>query len=128
MVTLVLPWPPTVNSYWRHVRCGRGIKVLVSEKGRKYRQTVANIAIKTLGLQRQSISGRLRVEIAACPADRRVRDLDNILKSLLDAITHAGVWSDDGAIDDLHIIRVDDPELRGMVHVCVQPFAAKGAA
>jgi len=35
--------------------------------------------------------------------DRRRRDLDNLLKSLLDAITHAGIWDDDSQVKHLEI-------------------------
>ncbi|NBW23084.1 MAG: RusA family crossover junction endodeoxyribonuclease, partial [Caulobacteraceae bacterium] len=41
----------------------------------------------------------------AFPPDKRKRDLDNVLKSLLDALTHANVWDDDSQIDDLRIYR-----------------------
>lgn len=37
--------------------------------------------------------------------DRRVRDLDNLPKAVLDAITAAGVWDDDGQIDFLSVKR-----------------------
>ena len=33
------------------------------------------------------------------------RDLDNILKSLLDSLDHAGVFDDDEQIDELHVLR-----------------------
>ena len=48
---------------------------------------------------------RLSVLINAYPPDRRKRDLDNILKSLLDALQHARVYPDDSQIDRLTIIR-----------------------
>lgn len=37
--------------------------------------------------------------------DRRIRDLDNIKKALLDSLTHAGVYKDDFQIDDLRVVR-----------------------
>ena len=33
---LSLPWPPSVNVYWRHV----GAKVLISAEGRAYAKSV----------------------------------------------------------------------------------------
>lgn len=48
---------------------------------------------------------RLQVWIEAYVPDRRKRDLDNIKKPLLDALTHAGVWNDDCQIDDVRSIR-----------------------
>ena len=45
--------------------------------------------------------------ILAKPPDRRRRDLDNILKALLDSIVHAGVIEDDSQIDEIQITRGD---------------------
>lgn len=100
MLTLELPWPPSVNHYWRSVP-GRG--VLVSAEGRQYRQDVQMQVL----IQRaaKKFAGRLRVTVIALPPDKRKRDLDNLLKSSLDAMTHAGVWMDDSQIDDLRICR-----------------------
>jgi hypothetical protein len=47
----------------------------------------------------------LSVRLLAYPPDRRIRDLDNLPKGVLDALTHAGVWGDDSQIDDLRIVR-----------------------
>lgn len=99
-----LPYPPSINKYWRYVS-GR---VLISKEGREYREKVkqaVNGAVNGKGLL---LSGRLKVEIAAYMPDKRRRDLDNLNKALLDSITHAGVWVDDSQIDDLKIIRCSD--------------------
>ena len=61
--------------------------------------------------------GNIAVEIEAFMPDRRKRDLDNILKALLDALTHAGVWADDSQIVDLRIRKA--PTIGGMCKVLV---------
>ena len=99
MLELTLPWPPTVNSYYRNISG----KTLISSKGREYRKAVADQVLTQHGaLQLQS---RLAVSIVAHVPDKRRRDLDNLLKSVLDALTHAGVWLDDSQIDSLAIAR-----------------------
>jgi crossover junction endodeoxyribonuclease RusA len=104
MIRLVLPYPPSVNTYWRHVQ-GRPI---VSRAGREYRQqVVTDIAARRR--QDSSLPARLQQPLAVTlrvhAPDRRARDLDNLPKALLDAITHAGLWEDDSLIDELHIYR-----------------------
>jgi crossover junction endodeoxyribonuclease RusA len=53
----------------------------------------------------QALEGRLAVHVALYPPDKRKRDIDNVLKSLLDACEHAGCYENDSQIDELHIIR-----------------------
>ena len=98
MPTYTLPWPPSVNGYWRSFR-GRPI---ISKRGREFRND-AIAAVLEQGKQR--LAGRLSVVFVAHPPDRRTRDLDNHLKAPQDALTAAGVWSDDSQIDDLRIVR-----------------------
>ena len=74
--------------------------MLISKDGRKYR---ARVAKELEGVEQ--MPGRLAVEIHAFPPDRRRRDLDNIQKSLLDSIEHAGVIEDDSNVDYLLTIR-----------------------
>ena len=108
---IVLPWPPSVNNYWRSVH-GR---MLISAEGRTYRQAVAEMALT----ERWPKFGpaRVGVEIEAWPPDRRRRDLDNILKAIFDALTHAGVWDDDSQIDRICVVRY--PLIGGMCKVAI---------
>lgn len=115
---IVMPWPPTVNHYWRNV----GGKVLISAQGRQYREAVAEIAL--VDLWPQFPTERVKVTIEAWMPDRRRRDLDNILKSLLDSLTYAGVWDDDSQVDDLRIYRA--PRIGGMCKVEIAAVTAEG--
>jgi len=95
-----LPFPPTINSYY--VSKGRG--KFISKNGRIFREKVSEECLE------QSIYGarlelKLKVEVVLYPPDNRVRDLDNYMKALLDALTHAKVWSDDSLIDELIVYR-----------------------
>lgn len=114
-IELILPWPPTVNHYWRHVVIGRRAQVYISADGKRYRQMVGTRCKKVGSMG----AARLRVAIAANPPDKRRRDLDNVLKAVLDAVTHAGVWDDDSQIDQLTIERTDAGE-PGTVVLTVQ--------
>jgi len=99
-VEITLPYPPSVNTYWRAI--GRG-RVIISKKGREYRQEV--VCEVTRGRGAQTLEGRLSVDIEAWMPDKRRRDLDNILKATLDGMVHAGLMLDDEQIDDLRIRR-----------------------
>lgn len=96
--TFELPWAPSVNSYLQPMRNGRG--KYITAKGKEFRQAVC----QTEGLPK-NLEGRLAVTIWACAPDNRSRDLDNHLKSLLDAMEHAGVYANDSQIDSLTIHR-----------------------
>ncbi len=98
MVRIELPYPPSINHYWRHV----GPRVLISREGRAFRARVVQI-LGGLGLP--TLCGPLAVCIEAHPPDNRRRDLDNIQKSLLDALQHGRLYADDSQIVDLRAIK-----------------------
>ncbi|MGT5527500.1 RusA family crossover junction endodeoxyribonuclease [Escherichia coli] len=95
-IEFVLPYPPTVNTYWRR----RGSTYFVSKAGG--RAVALIVRQQRLKL---SLSGRLAIKIIAEPPDKRRRDLDNILKAPLDALTHAEVLIDDEQFDEINIVR-----------------------
>lgn len=97
MIELTLPWPPSVNRYWRTFQ-GR---MIISAEGRSYRKAVADQVLIQRGAKHYA--GKMKVEIEAWRPDKRKRDLDNLLKAVLDACTHSGVWEDDSNIVDLRI-------------------------
>ncbi|MDV0511346.1 RusA family crossover junction endodeoxyribonuclease, partial [Escherichia coli] len=76
----VLPYPPSLNTYWRRL----GSQYYISDKGQKYRKDVQQI-IRQLKLDIFTKS-RLRIKVIADVPDSRRRDLDNILKGLLDSL------------------------------------------
>lgn len=108
MLEIDLPWPPSVNTYWRMFQN----RMLISKRGREYRKAVDN----AIGSER--IEGRLSVRIEAYPPDRRRRDLDNLLKGILDSLEAAKVFDDDEQIDDLRIMRMP-VEPKGRVVVLI---------
>ena len=100
---LHLPFPPTINSYYKQ---GTGYQKYISLRGRKYRDEVeAEIEEQLVGVADLPFDHKLNVTVVLHMPDKRTRDLDNYMKSLLDALTKAGVWEDDSLIDQLIIYR-----------------------
>ncbi len=108
-ISFILPWPPTINTYWRR----RGSNYFIGQQGIKYRHLAVFECFKYKKLF--SDSDKLHLDIIAYPPDRRRRDIDNILKCLLDSLQHAEVYKDDYQIDKIMIQRMS--EIRNEVHI-----------
>lgn len=52
-------------------------------------------------------SARLRLELYIYPPDNKKRDLDNLCKAVLDALQHAGLYTDDFHIQQLYVQRCE---------------------
>ncbi|HMW57759.1 MAG TPA: RusA family crossover junction endodeoxyribonuclease [Nitrospira sp.] len=98
IVEFTLPYPPSVNHYLARTR--RGVRT--TEQTRRFKQECAGLLMWS---PKERFCGAVRVEVMANPPDNSRRDLDNLLKVTLDAMTHAGVWKDDSQIDMLTIQR-----------------------
>ena len=100
MIEIELPYPPSVNHYYRRV----GPRTLISREGRAYREKVCSL-LADLGLP--GFTGPLDVEVEVFPPDNRRRDIDNLQKSLLDSMQHGGLYEDDSQIVKITIDKRD---------------------
>lgn len=99
MITLLLPYPPTINHYYGV----RGKARFIKPEGIAFRAAVEDqVKPKMLPM----ILGDVEIVIQIIPPDNRKRDIDNVLKGLLDSLTKAKVWKDDSQIVDLRIIKL----------------------
>jgi crossover junction endodeoxyribonuclease RusA len=98
-----LPWPPSVNTLWRNVVIGRSARTLLSKKGRAFfEHAAAEVDGQREG---RKIAGRAAVEIVLHPPDRRLIDIDNRAKALLDSVVKGGLLEDDNQVDVLIVLR-----------------------
>ena len=98
MLVLNLPYPPSINTYWR----AHGKRRFISKEGMLFREKVAEYLqeykVPHLGTK------RLRMEVTLYPRDRRIQDIDNRIKALWDAL-EGWVYEDDAQIDILLVQR-----------------------
>ena len=120
-VTLDLPWPPSINSYFMeyamppagaliekrirdhgfnemHVWLRKNTRVMkrVDEKGHLYRADVQEYVLRNR--LNKGYQEPLLMYMDFYQPDRRKRDLDNHYKPLIDALEHACVFLDDHQI------------------------------
>lgn len=137
MIELVLPYPISVNRYWRmqKVRRRTGVELIIplpTSEGKKYKKEVARIATAQ---DVRPIIGPVEYELELyphLPLDWKKRakldpvwwdltvmclDLDNARKVLLDAL-NGYAWTDDSRIrKDPGEIMVPDGEARCVIRV-----------
>lgn len=107
MITFVLPFPPSMNTYWRNLN-GR---TLLSAKGRKYKNDVAYAVYEQLKKKPVPIAANVAVKIEFYPPNNIRRDMDNYFKALFDSLTTAGVW-----VDDTQIKRIESEWFESVIN------------
>ena len=100
MITLVLPYPPTVNHMYRRAR---GHLALTPE-ALAFRHAVRMIAMAQ-GVT--PITGPVAVFLDVY-RPRRWGDLDNLLKATLDALGNGIAYRDDQQVEQITAVRYDD--------------------
>jgi crossover junction endodeoxyribonuclease RusA len=114
MIIFTLPFPPSVNTYYR-----RGAHATyMSKQGREYKCKVADYIAES-GTPKLG-TARLRLEIVLWPKDKRKFDIDNRIKALLDSLQDAGVFDDDEQKDQINIYRGSGTVTGGQARVMIE--------
>jgi crossover junction endodeoxyribonuclease RusA len=111
-----LPWPPSINHYYRHTRNGH----FITREGRLYRSAV----IAAVGAIGKPLEGALALSVRLYMPDKRRRDIDNVLKALQDALQAAGAYYDDCQISLLCVQKRENIP-GGACEVELSPLAEK---
>lgn len=127
-MNLTLPFPPSVNTYWRAPNKGPlAGRHLISAKGRAYQSEACVAIIEQLRKQPKPSSAPAAVEIILFPPDARRRDIDNYNKALFDALTHAGIWKDDSQIKRM-LVEWGPVTPKGKVEITISKYEPAVAA
>jgi crossover junction endodeoxyribonuclease RusA len=113
---ITLKMPPSVNSLYRSI----GKRSILSKEGRIwYEYSIPEIQRQAGGWTCES-----SVSLTVCLTfpDRRRCDISNRIKALEDAITKAGVWTDDCLVDELIIRRHPVSKSSSGASVIIQPL------
>lgn len=121
MLDFSVSLPPTSN---HRLTLGRSGRRLI--KSSKYRQWIEQAAFEikaTIGQQNQINSACFVLVFVTFP-DKRKRDLDNVLKSLNDAMVYGGALTDDHLIQGQLVIRRPVDKTHCGVSVQIWPLDA----
>ena len=120
MIRLDLPYPPSINNYW----IASGHRRFISKRGQEFRQAVwiecLQRRVPKLGSQ------SLMVHIVLQPRNKKLMDIDNCAKAILDSLEHAGIFDSDVQVQKLLIERGEQVKGGGcQVMIEVIPSSSK---
>lgn len=107
LARMILPFPPSLNHYWRKDKTGMHI----SEEGKRYLSQVRQLVLlNDVGdteyfvkvYRKPEAKQRLMVQASFFLPDNRKRDLDNLFKVIFDCMTKTGIWTDDSQVFKLN--------------------------
>lgn len=98
---VVMPLPPSVNSYWERATTFRGKRIMRRSNAACEFLSRALVALR----QQNAPSYGPGIVIVDIYLHHRPQggDRDNYNKGILDALTHAEVWDDDSQVLDVHV-------------------------
>jgi crossover junction endodeoxyribonuclease RusA len=99
MITLELPYPVSVNAYW----LASGTRRYISKRGVEFKKRVAEIWGET---EHDGFGDApVELDVILYPRDKRLMDIDNMLKCLGDSLQDAGCFTDDQQVWKITIKR-----------------------
>ena len=111
-IRLELPYPPSVNSYWR----ANGHRRYISPEGVQFAKEV-DLVVKQ-GRHKSFGDKLVAMSVMIHPRSKRKFYLDNTLKAILDALMKAGMYDDDSQIEYIEIARGEQVENgKAVVHL-----------
>lgn len=99
MIILYLPYPPSVNNYW----ITSGNRKFLSKRGREFKEQVAAYVIEKNVPKLGEMA--VQIDIILRPRNKRLMDIDNSCKAILDSIQDAGIIDDDSQVWKLTVER-----------------------
>ena len=98
MITLSLPYPPSVNAYWM----ASGHRRYISKRGMDFTRAVAQACKDLPSYQDQPVE----LSIILHPRDKRLMDIDNCGKAICDSLQEY-LYEDDQQVWKLTIERAE---------------------
>ena len=99
MIILYLPYPPSVNNYW----ITSGNRKFLSKRGREFKEQVAAYVIEKNVPKLGEMA--VQIDIILRPRNKRLMNIDNSCKAILDSIQDAGIIDDDSQVWKLTVER-----------------------
>lgn len=112
MITLKLPYPCSVNSYW----LTSGKRRYISKRGMAFKAAAAEACNGITGFG----SDPVEISIVLYPRDKRLLDIDNICKCILDSL-QGYMYEDDQQVWKLTVERAEKIK-GGGCDVTVKPY------
>lgn len=95
-IYLELPFPPSVNNLFINGKAGKG-----RFPSPTYRAWKTEASLRAHLSSSQRIEGPFAVQINAVRPDRRRRDIDNLIKPLVDLLVSQGIVTDDSEMQQI---------------------------
>ncbi len=98
MISVSIPFPPSVNNLFVNARKGKG-----RFPSDRYKAWLEEAGWALKAARQIPLTGDVTVDIVLCPPDKRRRDIDNLAKAPLDLLVKHGLISDDSEIVELRL-------------------------
>jgi crossover junction endodeoxyribonuclease RusA len=107
LIKLILPIPPSANAMYKNApRTAKGGKRYtgrdLTDTYKTYRD---NMWYRCKQRKIPKLTGRVSIWIMVQFADKRDRDIDNLVKTLLDSLQYAQILENDKQVDSLWVMR-----------------------